>query len=226
MMKKQKNEEKEKVIYINRKRLVISSLYAFASLSFFTAYSWIPVSFKYTRQFMVFFGFLFLIIFLLSLKKLITHEMKMELYRRIGNAIFGFMTKLKKITKKVKKVLGIKERERLYSDDEKRIIIKNDTGGKRKRQKPLTEKRFSSLTDHRERVRFIYAKFVIGKRKEGISCNSFDSPEEIREKTANGRIENQLFDLYTPVRYSKEYTPTDEEIKEQYDYFSKRIKLK
>ena len=150
----------------------------------------------------------------------------MELYRRIGNAFMGFVAKLTVIKQKIKKVLGIKEGSLLYSDDEKRIIIKEDNLKRRRKKDMITQKKFSALDNDRERVRFIYASFIKAERKKGESCNPDQTPLELKEFTAKTATEGKLFDLYTPVRYSKEYHPTAEDIKEQYDYFSNRIKLK
>lgn len=223
---KQNKEKNRKRIRFDRKRLIISGIYAFISLCFFTAHAWIPAEYKYTRQFMAFFGYAFIVIFLVSLKKLFTPEIRAELYRRLGQGVLGFVSKINIIRKKIRQKLGIKERELLYSDDEKRIIVDNNARKKRRSEKPLTERKFSSLTDNSERLRFIYAKFIISQRKEGKSCNPCHTPEELREKTVTAEKEHKLFDLYTPTRYARDISPTQEEINEQYEYFSRRIKLK
>jgi len=222
---KQNKEKLFKNIKFERKRLIISGIYILLSLCFFTAYAWISEDYKYTRQFMAFFGYAFIVIFLISLKKLFTPEIRAELYRIVGQGILGFVAKINIIKKKIKKTLGIKDREVLYSDDEKRIILRENIK-KRKNTKSISQRRFSSLTDNRERLRFIYARYIISVRKNGKSCNHCNTPEELKKTIATSEKESELFELYTPVRYSRDIAPTPEQIKEQYDYFSGRIKLR
>ncbi|MBR5516288.1 MAG: hypothetical protein IKU52_08815 [Clostridia bacterium] len=222
-----KNKEiRFKIFTFDRNRLIISSVYLFISLSLLTAFGWVPKEYKYTRQFLVVFGFVFLVVFIYSLRKILTKESKLELYRRIGNAFMNFITKITVINQKIRKALGLKERNRLYSDDEKRIIIKDEHKRNRKKKDMITQKKFSSLDDNRERVRFIYAAYIKAQRKKGDSASHDQTPLEIKKHAAKTETEGRLFDLYTPVRYSENFSPTPDEIKEQYDYFSHKIKLK
>ncbi|MBE6686982.1 MAG: hypothetical protein E7591_07095 [Ruminococcaceae bacterium] len=222
-----KNKEiKFKFLTFDRNRLIISCIYFAVSLTLLTIYGWLPAEYKYTRQFLFVFGFTFLALFLLSLRKILTKEAKMEIYRRVGNAFMNFITKINVIKQKIRKALGLKESTLLYSDDEKRIVIKeNSKRGTRKRD-ALTQKRFSHLDNDRDRIRYIYASFMKAERKKGESVDPDKTPKEIKTLTAKNDTEKKLFDLYTPVRYSRDISPTGEEIKEQYDYFSRKIKLK
>lgn len=220
------NEIRFKVFIFNKTRVIISSVYLFISLTLLTIFGWVPKEYKYTRQFLVVFGFLFLIIFILSLKKILTRESILQIYRLVGNAFMNFVTKINVVKQKIRKALGLKERTRLHSDDEKRIIIKDDGTRKLRKKDMITQKRFSHLDNNRDRLRFIYATFIKAQRKNGEAANPDQTPNELKVTNAKTDTEGKLFDLYTPVRYAKDYSPTAEEIKEQYDYFSHRIKIK
>lgn len=222
-----KNKEiRFKIFVFNRNRLIISAVYFTLSIALFTAYGWTPKEFKYTRQFLWVFGFLFFGIFIYSLTKILTKESKMEIYRRVGNVFMNFAAKLTVIKKKILKALGLKDSTLLYSDDEKRIIIKEDAKRNLRKKDMLTQKRFSSLDNNRERLRYMYASYIKAERKKGDPATPDQTPLEIKPITAKTETESKLFDLYTPVRYSENYVPTPEELKEQYDYFSHKIKLR
>ena len=157
--------------------------------------------------------------------KLFTKEIRQELYRRLSKAIFNVAEKLKAAADKVRKKLGIKPKVRRRSADEVNIII-NDDRTRRKKRKPVTKKRFSSLTEDAERIRFMYVKLIEYKQKKKGNCHSYDTPNELEKKVAENDTEHELFTLYTPVRYAEKAYVTPEDVKKQYEYLSKKVRLK
>ncbi len=224
-----KNKKEDRVkIRFSRKRILITLGYTLLSsiLLYISTYIKNP-ELRYLRQFVVFFGFVALIFALISFGKLFTKEIRQEMYRRASSVMFNILSKLKVITDRIKSALGIQSVIKLRSDDEVRIIIQEDNRPKTK-TKPLTKKRFSQLEDDCERIRFFYVKLLGIKQKQGKSVYSYQSPKEIKGKTADNETEKDLFDLYTPVRYAYQPRISPEDVKKQYDYFTdngkKRLK--
>ena len=220
-----KHDKDYKKIVFSKKRLRL--IFLFTALSALLLYFSVALSpeLKYIRQFSAFFGYVSLILALINLSKLFTREIRQELYRRISKALFGVMEKLKAAADKIKDKLGIKTAIRLHTGDEVRIII-NDDRTRRKNKKPVTKKHFNALDDDKDRIRFMYVKFIEYKQKKMQNCHSYDTPKELEEKTAENETEHDLFDLYAPVRYAQVSDISPEEVKTQYDYLINIVKLK
>ena len=218
-----KNDRQKIVFSKKRLRLVFFFGALSALLIYFSAA--LDPELKYLRQFSGLFGYVSLLLSLINLSKLFTREIRQELYRRISKALFGITEKLKAVVDKVKDKLGIKTAIRLHTSDEVRIII-NDDKKRAKKQKPITKKRFSQMENDSDRIRYMYVKFIEWKQKKLQNCHSYDTPKELEDKTAENETEHDLFDLYTPVRYAEKAHVTPEDVKKQYDYLIKKVKLK
>lgn len=224
MPKTQKPQRPE--LKFDSKRVKISVIYACASFLCFWLYTIFTKEHKYVGQFAVFFAFIFLGLFLFSIPKMLTEKSRMELYRIIGQGFLGFTSRVSKFTQKLKKLLGIRDVQKLYAEDEKSIVFSPDAKRKRKKVKPLTRRRFSQLTDDAERIRYLYASFVIKKRKEGEGCNPYHTPDEVRVIAAKNETEGELCAIYVPVRYAQSFTPASEEVVKQYKYHTTQRKGK
>ena len=224
-MRNKKPDPNRQKIAFSKKRL--ASVVFFAALAALLIYLSVALNpeYKYVRQFCAFFGYVSIALTLYNTGKLFTKEIRRELYRRLTKAIFNVTDKLKKIVDKVRKKLGIKPNIRHRSEDEINIIIRDDRVRKKK-QKPITKKRFSSLTEDAERIRFMYVKLIEYKQKKKGNCHSYDTPNELKKKVAENDTERELFGLYTPVRYAEKAYVTPEEVKKQYEYLSKKVRLK
>ena len=72
----------------------------------------------------------------------------------------------------------------------------------------------------------MYIKFIEYKQKKKGNCHSYDTPRELEQKVAENDTEHELFELYTPVRYAEKAHVTPEDVKKQYDYLIKKVKMK
>ncbi len=220
-----KNKADRQKIVFSKKRIRIVILFLCLSLLLLYFSVALDPKYKYVRQGLAFSGYVCIVLTLYNFGKLFTREIRLELYRRISKALFGVAEKLKAIVDKVKDKLGIKSAKFHRHRDEVRIII-NDDRDLRKKKKTLTKKRFSQLEDDVQRIRYMYAKLLIWKQKKGENVYTYQTPEELKYKVAQGETETELFEIYTPVRYSEVPKITPEEVKKQYDYLTKSIKLK
>ncbi len=224
-MRNKKTDPNRKRIVFSKKRLRLIILFTALALLFLYLSRALDVKYKYIRQFCAFFGYVSIILDLYHMGKLFTKEIRQELYRRFSKAIFNVTEKLKAVVDKIRKKLGIKPKVRHRSQDEVNIIIRDDRV-RQKKQKPITKKRFNSLTEDAERIRFMYVKLIEYKQKKKGNCHSYDTPLELEKKVAENETEHELFELYTPVRYAENSFVTPEDIKKQYDYLVKKVRLK
>ena len=224
-MRNKKPDPNRKKIVFSKKRLRLIILLTALTFLFLYLSRALDVRYKYIRQFCAFFGYVSIILDVYHMGKLFTKEIRQELYRRLSKAIFNVAEKLKAAADKVRKKLGIKPKVRRRSADEVNIII-NDDRTRRKKRKPVTKKRFSSLTEDAERIRFMYVKLIEYKQKKKGNCHSYDTPNELEKKVAENDTEHELFTLYTPVRYAEKAYVTPEDVKKQYEYLSKKVRLK
>lgn len=224
MRNKKADPNRQKIVFSKKRLRLIIIL---AALSAFLLYSSVALNpeYKYVRQFCAFFGYICIALTLYNIGKLFTKEIRQELYRRLGKAIFHVSEKLRAVVDKVRKKLGIKPKVRHRSHDEVNIIIRDDRV-RQKKQKPITKKRFNSLTEDAERIRFMYVKLIEYKQKKKGNCHSYDTPHELENKVADNDTEHELFSLYTPVRYAEKAYVTPEDVKKQYEYLSKKVRLK
>lgn len=222
MNRKKKNENRTKIVFSKKRLRLVLLFLALSVLGFYLSMG-LDEKLKYPRQICGFFGIAFLVLTCYHIGKLFTLEIRQELYKRVSSAIFNFLSKIKDVTEKIKKKLGIKSLNGLYSRDEMRIII-NDDRVRAKKEKPITKKRFSALENDAQRLRYIYVKFIGWKDKKLEKCHNYNTPRELETVTAANEKEHELFDLYCPVRYGEAPKITPEQLKSQYDYMVKNIK--
>lgn len=224
-MRNRKNDPNRQKIVFSKKRIGLIILFTALALLFLYFSRALDVKYKYIRQFCAFFGYVSIALDLYHIGKLFTKEIRRELYRRLTKALFNVAEKIKVVVDKIKKKLGIKPNIRHRTADEVNIIIRDDRV-RQKKQKPITKKRFNSLTEDVERIRFMYVKLIEYKQKKKGNCHSYDTPFELEKKVAENETEHELFGLYTPVRYAEEAYVTPEDVKKQYEYLSKKVRLK
>ncbi|MBR6514508.1 MAG: hypothetical protein IKT46_06715 [Clostridia bacterium] len=223
-MRNIKDKNRQKIVFSKKRLIAVGIFTALAALFIYLSFA-IKAEHKYVRQFCAFFGYVSIALDLYNIGRLFTKEIRQELYRRISKAFFNIAQKLKDVAEKVKKRLGIKTNTRSRSSDEVNIII-NDDRVRRKKQRPVTKRRFSSLSEDSDRIRFMYVKFIEYKQKKKGNCHSYDTPNELEEKVAENETEHELFDIYNPVRYAEKAYVTPNDVKKQYDYLVKKVKLK
>lgn len=160
----------------------------------------------YYAQFLAFGGWIALVLFLRAFGRLFRSgplwgRMTRTLRRitaRIGKTLSAFGEKLGK-------VFGEGSRKRLHGTDERSFVRreprKNDTSSRRR-----DRLRWSELTSNRDRLRFIYVRFIRQGGKRGYRYHPAKTPQE------NGRLwsfpagtpEEKLFASYTDARFAPE----------------------
>lgn len=173
---------------------------------------------RYIRQFTVFFGLILFILTLISFFKLFDSKIRLEIYRRIGNAIFAAAGKIKKFTSKLLSALGITEIKKLNAEDEKRIIIYDNK--RKERKKRRLKRKFPYDENDAQKIRYMYTVLIEKKLKNGINVHHSETPNKLSQTLAQNETEKELFSLYQPARYKGMVTLTKEQLKEQYEYMN------
>ncbi|MBQ8402897.1 MAG: hypothetical protein IJX55_00545 [Clostridia bacterium] len=142
---------------------------------------------------------------------------------RFGRRLFGplrkFFAKLyKDISDKLKYLTG-KDEDKIYTSGKKdEFQIKFELF---KAQKTQTEKKnkvklpkYSSLTEEKEKIRYIYTVFLKKKIEHGYKLDVSRTPEEIGEDFAGSEKARALFAAYPIARYAGEDEPLEAESKQ------------
>ena len=202
MEKKPKNKIKFK-----RSRLILTAVYAFVSASLYCVVPMVPPVHRYVRQLFIMLGTMVLILTMVSFFKLFTREIRQELYRRISEAMFNAGEKWRKFKATVRKKLGLPEKTVLGGRDERHIVFEGDDVRAARRKRPHRLK-YSDMTNNRERIRFLWAKYVIDTMKKETQPSVSNTPAEIKDLLGTGPDDEELFMLY----YDARYTPDDRDI--------------
>ncbi len=139
-----------------------------------------------------------------------------------GKKIFGPLRKLfaklyAGISGKVKHLLGHDE-DKIYTSakkDEFQIkfeIFKGQRAHSEKKNKVKLPK-YSTLTEEKEKIRYIYTVFLKKKIEKGYTLDSSRTPSEISEDFAGSEKAQALFAAYPVARYASDTDPLDVESK-------------
>lgn len=220
-----KAKREKQPIRFDRKRLVITAIYLALSILTYQAASWLPKEHRYIYQGFFTVATVFLILFFRSLLKLFTHEIRLELYGRISEAMFNIGKRWRAVKKKIREKLGLKERTYIGGSDERSIIFDNEV--RRTRKKRLARQKYSDMTTNRERIRFLWAKYIVSFAKQGLTPSISQTPDEIKDSLEiREEMGERLFSLYYTARYSPDdITIDDHDVNDQAEFVGTKGKL-
>lgn len=165
----------------------------------------------YTRGFAMLFFIVFLVLFVRSLKKLLTDRLQDAIDTWFENVMRWVFHPLALLFGKVAKWLGI-GRWRGWCEDEKTFMWKErEKGGRRKRLK--NDQKWADQTDNRHRVRYLFIEYMIKRIRTGFLYRRQMTPDEMAEEMVLENAEKLLFDTYNLARYAKDAEIPDEVVK-------------
>ena len=220
-----KKHEKQPIKF-ERKRLIITIVYLCLSLISYQVTVYInKETHRYLYQCVFALGTALLILFCLSARKLFTRDIMLELYRRMSEAMFNAGQRWRRITKKIREKLGIKERTMMRGVDERSIVFDNEI--RRGRKKRAARQRYSDMTNNRERIRFLWAKYVISLTKKGQQPSVSQTPDEMLESfEIIEEPAEELFSLYYTARYAPDDTIIDDhDVNDQAEFVGTKGRL-
>ena len=192
-------KNKKVKIKFHRPRLIRATIYFLISLGFLQASMLIEKSYKYLKQVVGFVGILFLILSFVAFGKLFTKEIRAELFRRISSALFNATKPFRIVINKIKEKLGLNRQMMNGDDDEKTIVIvKNERLRKKSAYK---HHKYSDMRSNRERIRFLWTKYILDKKQKNQKFAISYTPSEIKDSLDIEDNGTQLFALYYPARY-------------------------
>jgi len=124
--------------------------------------------------------------------------------------------RLSTVAEKIRKALGITDYSRVRGTDEKSFLL----GRREERRKKRSEEklRWNDLLSNRERLRFVYVRFVKQSEKKGYRYHPYATPIENGSEWSfpEGTPEDTLFAAYTDARFAPEGERLNDEAFEQY----------
>ncbi len=142
---------------------------------------------------------------------------------RFGKRLFGplrkFFAKLyKDISDKLKYLTG-QDEDKIYTSGKKdefqikfELFKAQKTSAEKKSKVKLPK--YSSLTEEKEKIRYIYTVFLKKKIERGYKLDVSRTPEEISEDFAGNEKARALFAAYPVARYAGENEPLGAESKQ------------
>lgn len=198
-----KRTMKKNRLNFNKKRIFLTAVYIALAFIFLQVTFYIPDKHRYYRQFTTVLSIAFFIITVISFSKLFTREIRFELYQRISQMFLNVSDKFRKLTDKIKKKLGIKERVLLRGKDEKSFIFNYDDG---KSKNLFFNKKnnlhWRDMKTNAEKIRYLYIKYILFKIKKGYAFKFNTTPNEISRELRLDDEAGELFAVYYDARYS------------------------
>lgn len=220
-----KSKREKQPIKFERKRLVITAVYLVLALTTYQLSTYVPDEHRYVYQGFITVGSVFLILFFRSAWKLFTREIRLELYQRISEAMFNAGKRWRAVKKKIREKLGLKERTFIGGSDERHIVFDSDI--RRGRRKRAARQKYTDMTTNRERIRFLWAKYIISFAKQGMQPSVSQTPDEIKDSLeVREEMGEALFGLYYTARYAPDnVTIDDHDVNDQAEFVGTKGRL-
>ena len=204
-----KKIEKKKIKF-KRSRIVITLIYLTVTVAVFASLAFIPrdPELRYLRHVVVALGALIAVLTIISFLKLFTYEIRMELYRRISQAMFNASEKWRSFKAAVRRKLGLPERAEMRGRDERNIVMDPERAS-RKARKNIRRIKYSDMHDNKMRIRFLWLKYVAEHTGDNDPPVISDTPEKILRKINDPHPNKDIFALYRTARYTSERTVID-----------------
>ncbi|MBQ7500784.1 MAG: hypothetical protein IJT91_07795 [Clostridia bacterium] len=211
-----KKHEKKK-IKLNKKRIVISCVYAALSYAALVVRHFIPLKHPYFRQGAAVVSAGFLALTLFSLGKLFDREVRREIGRRISNLFMDFSEKVGKVIQIIRTKLGITERRKLRGTDEKSYFYDDDNKKKTSRGKPV-KLRWKDMKTKSDKIRFLYISYIGRAIRDGYAFSNKRTPLETAEHMDQPDQGRRLTDMYCRARYAVSFDADDKDIDDLSDF--------
>lgn len=198
-----KNDPNRVKLHFNKKRLYIAIVFFILGVLFVSSLSYIPESAKYPRQLLGFAAIVSFILGFIFLARLFDKDIRRELYRRVGIVFSSVSLKIQKIVDKIYEKLGIDRTTRKQRRDERSIVFEEENGTRTRRRK-VKPKKYSEMTTNKERLRFLWAKFILDRKTKNNTPAIYDTPIEMMKRFCDFSCEGEraLYSGYLSARYT------------------------
>lgn len=180
---------------------------------------------RYVRQLFALASGIFLILFLIALKRLTPKNLILNRIRAISAAL-GITGAFHSIVKKLQKIFGLPEYERIGGRDRKSFVFRSDARRKDRRQEAPEKRRWRDMHDAPEKIRYIYYKLMRTRIRGGYIYDPVKTPREHCRIIKDGRELESFIGTYCNARYSGGTAPvTDSEVESAVLLISKNGKI-
>ena len=157
---------------------------------------------RYLRQLFVVISALSLIAFLIALKRLTPRHLILNKLKAFA-AASGITAAFESVVKKLHKLFGIPEYERIGGKDAKSFIFRS---GERRRRSgaraPADKRKWRDMTTPAEQLRYIYIKFMKARIRDGYVYDPVRTPREHKKLLGDNAVTDDFIRSYCDARYS------------------------
>lgn len=155
------------------------------------------------RFLFIFLGLLDIFLFCLLIRQLWRKKWRYA-FAKVGQKLFQSVSRfLVRVFERLSKKLGIGLRGKKNILVGKIQISFDERIFERQREHRKKPPKWKQLENDRDRLRYLYGNMVTHKIKSGSKIHCYDTPSEIKQNNAEGRFENELFELYIDARYDE-----------------------
>lgn len=157
---------------------------------------------RYLRQLFVVISALFLVAFLVALKRLTPRRLILNKLRAFAAAT-GITAAFESVVKKLHKLFGIPEYERIDGKDAKSFIFRSGERRRRSGARAYADKRkWRDMTTPAEQLRYIYFKFMKARIRDGYVYDPVRTPREHKKLLGDSVVTDDFIHSYCDARYS------------------------
>ena len=156
-----------------------------------------------------------IVLFILAIRKVLPLKTRRMIRAAIGRFIKKWITRpLNWIYRKLRVLFGLPEYADSKSKEERSFVF--DFGNNevfRRIMQIAKRERWSDMETNGQKIRFLYAKYVIKLMKSGLRFKAWQTPDQIAAGLKLKSAPKHLFDIYNGARYSDGSFPiSDDEV--------------
>ncbi len=188
-----------------RKHILFSLLWLVLGLGLFLLWYFTDdgILNRYVRQGILIAAAICLILLVNSLRKALPEVVQQVMKGPLGKVFRYIARQTSKLTAALRRIFGLPERYYLQGRDESHYVYDTEHGkfGRRVHQMK-NAMRWKDLSENADRIRFLYIKNLLRRRKKGAELPLSDTPYQLSRRLAAVGDEAELFRLYDHARYS------------------------
>ncbi len=162
--------------------------------------------YRYIQQGTYALAFIFTVIAVLSLKKLIPKTLRRAIFDKFLFAMKKMASGIAGVSRKILGFFGIRFDRFKRGRDEKSFIFgeEDEDERRRKRHSIKSTSKWRDMNENADKIRFLYIKYIVKMIKGGYKFRNALTPNEVREDLDfdEEAPDGELFDLYNGARYS------------------------
>lgn len=166
---------------------------------------------RYQRGFSIILLIVFIILFVRSVKKLLSPAIQELIEDFLENVLAVVFFPITWSVRKIAKFLGI-GRWAGWGEDERTFIWKDREKQTRRRRRLKNDQKWAEQEDNRRRVRYLYIEYMLKRVRSGYTIRRQMTPDEIAADLILEEEEKVIFSTYDKARYAKDPEISDQTV--------------